>query len=132
MGHENIPEVAGAPTLNQLVRDCNSLTKRWENTIADLEKKKNASLLLAGLDKTPGANFQHVLLGMFVSAMSDSDLSSDELKKMISAKDEAPFFEIKVTKKIEKFENLIESLPAWIKEYPEAIKGSAKLGPDLA
>ena len=130
-GSDDIPEVNGANTLNQLVRDINRITNRWEQIQSEVQKKKTATLFWAGLEKTPGSNFQHVIFGMFISAMTDSDLSVDELKKIIKVKEEAPFFEIKATEQVQKFEKLIECLPAWILEYPGAIKESAKLTPDL-
>lgn len=121
----HIDFVDGANSCNDLIRTLNRLTDRWEEIYDPIQDKKKAALKSAGLDKTPGANFEHCVMGMFLALISDCGVTMDDLTSIIKFKEEAPFFEIKPNKRMAKFETLIDKLTPWVMSYIDAL---GKLG----
>lgn len=79
-----------------------------------IEEKVKEGLKVSGMDKTPGAKINHVILGTIVSIIADSELTVDQLKKCITITDEEPYIAFETTPK---WENITNVIPGWIKSY---------------
>jgi len=118
MADNSIKTIEGAESINALIEKVNGIVDEWDGFYSEITKTKTAALTLSGLDKTPGANITHVLLGLVLSFIADLNMSMDDVKKQIKFTEEKPFIKID---KIDKYEALIESIPPWMSAYFESI-----------
>ena len=76
-----IKPVDGADSLNTLIKKMNQCTKEWNDIDGPVQKFKTATLKAAGLEKTPGSNIVHVMLGLILTFIADLNMTFDEVKK---------------------------------------------------
>jgi hypothetical protein len=72
--HKNdryIDMIDDGKSCNDLVRKVNDLTYKWSKIYDPIQEKKGDCMKLAGLKDTKGANFEHVMMGMFFALVSD-------------------------------------------------------------
>ena len=77
---DEIKEVVGADSLNELLRELKAIQSDWSRIFTPIILSKRACLAACKLDKTPGSNIKHVILGLPLMLVSDSGMSMKELK----------------------------------------------------
>ena len=81
MADSGIKQIEGADSLNTLIDQFNGICDEWDGIYSPIDDNKTKSLEAAQLDKTPGSNITHVLLGLVLAFISDLNMSMDDVKK---------------------------------------------------
>ena len=120
MGEEkddgSIKQIEGGGSVNELIDTINGLSDQWNEMYGPIKEKCKEGIKNSGMDKTPGSNIKHVILGSIVAIIADAELSVEDLKKAIKITDEEPYLHFEVSPK---WMNVVEVIPAWIKSYFE-------------
>jgi division protein CdvB (Snf7/Vps24/ESCRT-III family) len=114
----SIKEIDGADSLNALIQKINDVVDEWGTINDPIEKAKAAALKASGLDKTPGANITHVLLGLVLTMIADLNMSAADIKKQIKFLEKEPYIQIGA---VDKYQALIDAIPPWLQSYFEGV-----------
>lgn len=106
----DIKEIEGADSLNDLIGKMNDVLKEWGDVTGPITESKDSSMKSAGLDKTPGSNITHVMIGLMITMVADLNMSMGEVRNQIKFLEKEPYIQIGV---VDKYKGLIEGLPAW-------------------
>ena len=78
---EGMPAI---PSINAIINELNSIMNNWNGIYKPLNTNKRKALKFSNMSKVPGANVNHVLLGLPMAIMACSDdISVEGLKKMV-------------------------------------------------
>ena len=77
----------------------NEVLKEWGDVTGPIDDNKAASLKASALDKTPGANITHVLIGLMLTMVSDLNMSLTDVKNQIKFLEKEPYIQIGVVDK---------------------------------
>lgn len=96
---EALPEVKNGKSINDLIKEINSVIGEWVDTYKPILAGKDKTLKACGLEKTPGATIKTALLGAILAMISDLNMSLDDLKKCITITKEEPYIKFSVADK---------------------------------
>ena len=70
------------------------------------------------MEKTAAANIKHCYLGSVLAMIASANLSTEDIKKQFTFKQESPFVEVKV---IDTWKPTFDVLEEWIQTYIEKV-----------
>lgn len=114
MGLDQIPEVENGLSINDLIKEVNSIISGWTDIYQPITKGRTDSLDATGMKDKKGANIQHALMGLIVTMVSDLNMTIEDIKKSITITTESPFIQVATE---EKYMKIYESIKEWIIAY---------------
>ena len=86
-----VPTIDGATSLNAAIATFNDINSQWQEFYGPVSSARETCLKACGLDDCKGADISHVLLGLCLSMVADSNMTKEQLLESIKFINESPF-----------------------------------------
>jgi len=114
MGLDQLPEVENGLSINDLIKEINTIISGWTDIYQPITKGRKETLDSCAMGEKGGASVKTALMGLIVTMVADLDMGLEDIKKAVTIIDEAPFIKIET---VDKYMDIYNKIKDWIMAY---------------